>query len=160
MITQPYNNNYWDLLVCDRNSQPTLIVEIKSKIGTSSEWVSNWRRNILVHGILPSTPYLLFAFPDKFYLWKDSGMANYMNENKPDYIIDSSSILKPYFQEIDVQNNHIRESSLEIIITSWLNDIMYSEIDVEELRKTQGWLVDSGLYHSLLGGKIVLEANA
>ncbi len=160
MITQPYNSNYWDLLVCDRDGQPTLIVEVKSKIGTSSEWVSNWRRNILVHETLPSTPYLLFAFPDKFYLWKDNSMTNYINKNQPDYTIDASSILQPYFQEINVQNNHIRESSLEMIVASWLNDIMYSETNVEELEKSHSWLIDSGLYASLLGGKIVSEANA
>ena len=159
MIAQPYNSR-WDLLVCDRNGQPILIVQVKSKIGASSEWVSNWRRNMLVHETLPSTPYLLFAFPDKFYLWKDNSITNCINKTKPNYTVDASSILKPYFQEISVENNHIRESSLEMIVTSWLNDVMYSMTDVEELEKSHSWLVDSGLYASLLGGKIISEATA
>jgi hypothetical protein len=159
MITQLYNN-YWDLLVNNRSGQPTLIVEVKSKIGTFSAWVAKLRRNILAHGIVPSTPYFLIAFPDKFYLWKHNTKDNLSDEREPDYIIDASPILQPYFQEIGIQDNQIRESSLEIIIASWLNEIMYSEKTIEKIKTSQGWLINSGLYSALTGGKVNHEVKA
>ncbi len=159
MITQSYNN-YWDLLVNNRYNQPTLIIEVKSKLGTSPEWVAKLRRNILAHGILPSTPYFLIAFPDKFYLWKNNTEVNFINKREPDYTIDASPIIQPYFKRIGIQNNQIRENSLEMIITSWLNEVMYSEETIEELKDSQSWLIDSGLYSALTGGKINHEVKA
>ena len=159
MITQPYNN-YWDLLVSDRYGQPTLTVEVKSKIGTSPDWVAKLRRNILAHGILPPTPYFLIAFPDKFYLWKNNSKVNLIDEREPDYIIDASSIIQPYFKEIGIQENQIRDSSLEMIIVSWLNEIMYSEEAIEKLKESQSWLIHSGLYLALIGGQVNHEVKA
>ena len=157
MVAQ--HHDYWDLVINNRHGQPTLIVEVKGKIGTSPKWVAQLRRNILAHGIAPSTPYFLIAFPDKFYLWKNNAESNFIEEKEPDYIIDASSILQPYFQNISIQGDRIRESSLEMIIVSWLNEIMYSQEVIEELKESQSWLIDSGLYASLVGGKIVHEAT-
>ena len=159
MLTQP-PNSYWDLLINNRNGQPTLIVEVKSKTNTSSEWVAKLRRNMLAHGILPLTPYFLIAFPDKFYLWKNNSKVNFIDEKEPDYIIDASSILQPYFKEIGIQDNQIRESSLEMIIASWLNEIMYSEEAIEKLKESQSWLIDSGLYSALILDQINHEVKA
>lgn len=158
MVTQP-DNSYWDLLVNDRNGQPTLIVEVKSKTNTSSKWAAKLRRNILAHGILPSVPYFLLVFPDKFYLWKNNADVNLIDEREPDYTIDASSIIQPYFKEIGIQNNQIRGNSLEMIISSWLNEVIYSEKTIEELKSSQSWLIDSGLYSALTGGKINHEVK-
>lgn len=158
MVAQPYNSR-WDLLVCDRKGQLTLIVQVKSKIGTSIELVSSWRRNMLVHEILPSIPYFLFAFPDKFYLWKNNSTKTFEHK-EPDYTIDASSILKPYLKGSSIKGDRIRESSLEIIVAAWLNNIAYSEANLEELKQSHSWLIDSGLYSSLQGGKVISGATA
>lgn len=158
MIAQSYSN-YWDLLVNNRDNQPTLIVEVKSKTGTSSEWATKLRRNILAHGNLPSVPYFLIVFPDKFYLWINNTGVDLIEEKEPNYTIDASSILQPYFQKIGIQNNQIREQSLELIIASWLNELIYSQEALEYVKKSQRWLIESGLYNALIGGRINYGAD-
>ena len=153
MVTQPYSSS-WDLLVNNRDGQPTLIVEVKSKTNTSSEWAAKLRRNMLAHGILPSVPYFLIVFPDKFYLWINKTEVYLIEEKEPDYTIDASSILQPYFQKIGIQNNQITQQSLKLIIASWLNELIYSQEALEDVKKSQGWLIDSGLYNALVGGEI------
>lgn len=158
MIAQSYSN-YWDLLVNNSDDQPTLIVEVKSKTGTSSEWAAKLRRNILAHGTLPSVPYFLIVFPDKFYLWINNREVDAIEEKEPNYTIDASSILQPYFQKVGIQNNQIREQSLELIIVSWLNELIYSQEALEDVKKSQRWLIESGLYNALVGGKINYGAD-
>ncbi|MGL5941158.1 MAG: hypothetical protein ACRC2S_12320 [Waterburya sp.] len=150
MVTQAYSKS-WDLLVDNSNGQPILIVEVKSKTNTSSEWAAKLRRNILAHEILPKVPYFLLVFPDKFYLWVNNTEVN-LTEEKPDYTIDANPILQPYFKRIGIQDNHIRQQSLELIIASWLNELIYSE-ETDE-KQSQSWLIESGLYDALRGGKV------
>jgi len=39
-----------DLALYDRNGQLTAVAEVKNKLGTSREWATQLRRNILAHG--------------------------------------------------------------------------------------------------------------
>ena len=158
MFTQAYSSS-WDLLVNNCDGQPTLIVEVKSKTNTSSEWAAKLRHNILAHGILPSVPYFLIAFPDKFYLWINNTEIDLMEKKEPDYTIDASSILLPYFRKIGIQNNQITKQSLELIIASWLNELIYSQEALEDVKQSQCWLIDSGLYDALVGGKVSYGAD-
>lgn len=158
MNTQPYYRR-WDLVVNNRDGKPTLIVEVKSKINTSSEWVAKLRHNILAHGMLPSVPYFLIAFPDKFYLWINNSEVNQLEVKEPDYIVDASSIIQPYYEQSVIADNQITEESLEIIIISWLEELIHTpQLTTKDLQQVQKWLIDSGLYDALVGGKINYEA--
>ncbi len=151
MVTKTYSR-YWDLLVDNSEGQPTLIVEVKGKINTSSQWAAQLRRNILAHGILPKAPYFLLAFPDIFYLWTDSEVD--LNEREPNYIIDARSILEPYLKKSGVTVDRIRDQSLVLIVASWLGEIIHSDKLPTDLNESQTWLIDSGLYADLVGGTI------
>ncbi len=52
------------------------------------------------------------------------------------------------------------EASLELIITSWLGEIIYSERLPKNIEASQHWLIESGLYAALLGGTLEHEAAA
>ncbi len=108
-------------------------------------------RNILAHGTFPEAPYFLMVFPDKFYLWTDAE-AN-LDRSEPTYTIDARSILEPYFKQAGVKADHISRQSLELIILSWLGQIIYSDKLPENIEASQRWLIDSGLYAALAGGK-------
>jgi len=158
MYTQPYYRR-WDVLVNNHYGQPTLIVEVKSKINTSSEWVAKLRRNILAHGILPSVPYFLIVFPDKFYLWINNSEVNQLEVKEPDYIVGASSIIQPYYEQSGIKANQITEKSLEIIVVSWLEELINApKLTEKDLEQDHKWLIDSGLYDALVGGKINYEA--
>ena len=148
----------WDLSVDNRNGQLALVVEVKSKINASPEWAARLRRNILAHGTFPKAPYFLMVFPDRFYLWSDAQALS--EQSEPTYTIDALPILQPYFQQAGVTADQISRQSLELIVASWLGEIIHSEKSPEDVEQSQRWLVDSGLYAALSGGKFAHGAAA
>lgn len=148
----------WDLSVDNRNGQLTLVVEVKRKTNVSPEWAAKLRRNIFAHGTFPKAPYFLMVFPDKFYLW--SNAEAYQDHSEPTYTIDASPILQPYFERAGVAADQISGASLELIVTSWLGEIIHSDLLPENIDTSQQWLIESGLYAALVGGKLEHEAAA
>lgn len=148
----------WDLSVDNRNGQLALVVEIKRKTNVSPEWAAKLRRNIFAHGTFPKAPYFLMVFPDKFYLW--SNAEAYQDQSEPTYTIDASPILQPYFERAGVAADQISGASLELIVTSWLGEIIHSDQLLENIDASQQWLIESGLYAALVGGKLEHEAAA
>lgn len=148
----------WDLSVDNRNGQLTLVVEVKRKTNVSPEWAAKLRRNIFAHGTFPKAPYFLMVFPDKFYLWSND--EAYQDQSEPTYTIDASPILQPYFERAGVTSDQISGDSLELIVSSWLGEIIHSEQLPESMDASQQWLIESGLYAALVGGKFEHEAAA
>lgn len=142
----------WDLLVDNRNGQLALVVEIKRKTNVTPEWAAKLRRNILAHGTFPKAPYFLMVFPDKFYLWTNA--EAYQDQSEPTYTIDATQILQPYLERSGVTADQISEASLELIVTSWLGEIIHSDQLPKDTEASQQWLIESGLHAALAGGKI------
>ncbi|MCU0568955.1 MAG: hypothetical protein MUF49_20445 [Oculatellaceae cyanobacterium Prado106] len=92
------------------------------------------------------------AFPDRFHLW--SNVKTDQNQDKPAYSLDALSILQPYFDRSGVTADQISRESLELIVASWLSEIMHSEKLPAHIATTQPWLIESGLYEALAGGKL------
>lgn len=145
----------WDVAVYDRNEQLVLAVEIKSKIDATTEWAARLRRNILAHGVYPNTPFFLLVLPRYFYLWTQSNLKP--DAVAPDYIIDAQPILQPYVAQTGIISDHLSEQSLELIITSWLGEVMYSGKTPNNLGESERWLVDSGLLDAIAGGHFANE---
>ncbi len=68
--------------------------------------------------------------------------------------------LEPYFKQAGVKADKISRQSLELIILSWLGQIIHSDKLPENIEASQRWLIDSGLYAVLAGGKFEDEAAA
>lgn len=142
-----------DLAIYNRYGELTVTVEVKKKFAASREWAARLRQNILAHGHLPSVKYFLLALPDRFFLWKNEGPY----QRFPDYEVDSSILLGPYFQQLGITAEDLSGQSLELLIASWLSDLMYSEKTPMFLPEDQKWLVESGLYEELQGGRLAYE---
>jgi hypothetical protein len=152
------SNFNWDLTVVSRDGQLALVVEVKRKIGASSGWATQLLYNIFAHGTFPIAPYFLMVFPDQFYLWTDADIQS--AQKQPSYTIDARPILQPYFERARVSANQISGSSLELIVSHWLGEIIYSEKPPKALDDSQHWLIDSGLYAALSGGQLKFQAVA
>jgi hypothetical protein len=148
----------WDLSIDNQKGQRALVVEVKRKTNVSSAWATNLRRNILAHGTFPMAPFFLMVFPDRFYLWANADSA--LDDSGPSYTIDATAILKPYFERAGVTAGNITDKSLELIVASWLGEIMYADRQPEILNSAQPWLIESGLYAALAGGRFEHEAAA
>lgn len=146
-----------DLMVYDRNGQIVLIVEVKKKLGTSSEWATMLRRNIFAHGALPAAKFFLLALPDRFYLWKN--VASRPELVQPTFEIDSQPLLQPYFDRVGVSIEKITGRSFELIIAAWLDDLLHLETAPEGGDKQKGWIVESGLFEAIRGGHLDHEVD-
>lgn len=146
----------WDLSIHNRKGQRIIDIEVTTKLNASPEWAAQFRRNILTHGTFPKAPYFLMVFPDRFYLWSDADAQS--DQSEPTYTIDARPILQPYFEGAGVTAEQISDQSLELIIESWLWQIIHSDKSPEDIDKSQQWLVDSGLYNAVVGGKFKYEA--
>jgi hypothetical protein len=76
-----------DVAVYSPDGKLQLVVEIKNRPGASAEWVAQMRRNLLVHAVIPPSPYFLLALPDFFYLWIDARSVHELAS--PDYQIQA-----------------------------------------------------------------------
>ncbi|WP_341531471.1 hypothetical protein WKK05_39445 (plasmid) [Nostoc sp. UHCC 0302] len=151
------SDSAWDLSVNNRNGQLALVVEVKSKLNASPEWAASLRRNIFAHGTFPIAPYFLMVFPDRFYLWTNAEVQ--LEQSEADYAVDAHSILQPYLERAGVTAEQISGESLELIIASWLGKIIYSQ-SPEHIDESERWLIDSGLYAAIAGGKFDYKAVA
>lgn len=142
----------WDLAVYDRNDQLVLIVEVKNKLQASPEWGARLRRNIFAHGIFPNAPYFLMVFPDQLYLWTHNDTND--EAGMPSYTIDARPILQSYFEQSGVAPDQISGHSLELIVASWLGELIHGEVAPEELASSQSWLINSGLYATVAQGRL------
>ncbi|OKH52944.1 hypothetical protein NIES2101_12710 [Calothrix sp. HK-06] len=146
----------WHLTVYSRKKQMVLGILAKRILETSPEWAAEYRYNILSHDILPNPPYLLFAFPCRLYLWKNSDAS--VDNILPNYNIDAYPILKPYSDKINVELEHIYcNTTFEFIVESWLGKIMDIKESPSNLDTSEQWLIESGLYTAIKGGKFATQ---
>lgn len=143
----------WDLTIYNRANQLALAVEVKNRLDAPPEWAARLRRNILAHDTFPNAPYFLMVFPDRFYLWKDT--AAHHEPTEPTYVIDARPVLQPFYDQSGVAADQVSEQSLELMVASWLHDIMHKRPD--ELEAAQHWLIDSGFYQAVVGGRLEHE---
>ena len=144
--------NYADIAVYGKDKRLQLLVEVKLKNGRSGNWAAKMRRNMYAHGLLPETRFFLLALPDKFYLWKDVGLL--IEAIEPSYEISPQSFLEPYYIKANVSASNITGASLELIVSSWLTQIMtIQSIDLLS-QDNKNWLIDSGLFDAIQGGYI------
>lgn len=164
MVMQPKHGRmlamkqYADILAFDRNGQLTLIAEVKSKRGTSSDWAAKMRRNMFAHGLMPTAPYFLLALQDAFYLWENNGGESGIIE--PTQRINPDSFLQPYYEKSGVAPTDLTGKSFELIVASWLNGVVQSRSPHQLKNGSQDWLVNSGLFERLVGGHVELETAA
>jgi hypothetical protein len=143
-----------DLVTYDKDGQLALVVEVKNKTGTSSVWAANMRRNILAHGLLPNMKFFLLALPDRFYLWRSPN--NTPEIRQPDYEIDSTLFLEPYYKQLGLLPSGLGGASFELVIASWVSQL--TQIDRTSIPQGLEWLEESGLFDVLVGGRVVSEA--
>jgi hypothetical protein len=157
IVRPQYQDLGWDLLVNNYQGELILGVQLKTKMNTSSDWAVKFRHNILTDSLAQKIPFFLMAFPDLFYLWTEPEI--YSNQSKPTYIIDAIPILKPYFERAGIMPEKIRGDSFELLVASWISDMINSEQLPEEFNESQRWLIESGLYVAISGGDLKYGAT-
>ena len=143
-----------DVVVYSSQDKPQLVVEVKNRPGSSDEWARQMRRNLLAHALVPVTPYFLLVLPDYIYLWRSKDLANI--ENPPDYKVETQVVLADYLQSLSRPLREISEYSLELLVNSWLRDVVNLPQLVQD-DPGQRWLIESGLYNAIQKGSVTAE---
>jgi len=152
------SNQSADIVAFDKRGQLVLMVEAKNKWGTSVEWAARMRQNMYAHDLLPKAPFCLLALPDRFYLWKNAGETQEVME--PTLEIDPTPFLQPYYEKFGVAPSKLTGKSFELIVAAWLNQVLAADSASDFEALDQDWLLSSGLFDSLAGGYLELEAAA
>jgi len=144
-----------DISVLDADGRTVLIVEVKNKAATSPEWAVEFRRNVLAKYPGPTPPFFLLATPDRFYFWKKrTGRSRLV---QPDFVVEPSRFLKPYYPAGAARANSLSEFALEFVVGNWLRSLTHNGT-----RESDGtrWLSTSGLLQAIHGGRVLLESGA
>lgn len=150
--------NRWDIVIYDRNNQPALAVETKTRLGVSPAWARQFRANLAEDHNFPVARYFILAFPDKFYLWDDSDVATVVDRT-PDYEIDARPLLRSYFEGAEIDPAKIHHSTFVLIFSSWLSAFVHSYTE-DEIADMPAWMIDSQLYESIANGHFRQEVIA
>ena len=148
-------SSYADLALYDRNGQLTVIAEVKNKLGTSREWATQLRRNILAHSENYNADFFLLVTPDRLYLWKNAGTTPSLIQ--PDYEINAEPIFAPYFDRAGINPHNVSGHAFELVVAAWLSDLVRAGEVPEQVPNGQKWLVDSGFLTAVTDGRLAYE---
>jgi hypothetical protein len=150
-----------DLALYDRYRQLVALVEVKSRPGTSKDWAAKFRRNILSHGDLGPIRYFLIVTPDWLFLWKQAERKpDGEPDGEPDYAIDVRSFLRPYLVGADPSEELLPGPAFELVVGSWLADLMSSRERSPGGAEARTQLVESGLVDAIEGGRVKYDLAA
>ena len=107
------------------------------------------------HGLVPEAKFFLLALPNNFYLWLD---AQSIKITPADYKASTGEILQPYLAHMNSEG--LTEQSLELLVMTWLRDLMDSELTRESAGSNLKWLFDSGLFESIHHGSLSSQVAA
>jgi hypothetical protein len=108
--------------------------------------------NIRRYALGGQAKYVLLACPDRFYLWRvpppnGDGLL-------PTLEVDPSDLLRPYLEKAGLSPDSVNGAALELIIASWLTELIQSPELPDNLGQRHGWIVDSGLLGEVRGGRL------
>lgn len=143
-----------DLIVYSPDDRVQLVVEVKSIKGATDGWAANMRRNLLVHGVIPNSPFFLLALPEYFYLWQHNTSTDPV---PADYKVRAREVLGKYLDDTNLEQ--LSGQSFELLVSAWLHDLAHSRL-TKEVAPELSWVFDSGLYGCIAGGSVAAEVPA
>ena len=141
-----------DLVVFSANNKIEVVVEVKTQTEATDLWAAELRRNLLVHSAVPDAQFFLLVMPEYLYLWHNKSGQEAI---PADYKISTEEVLQPYTK--DWQLDELQESNLELLVKTWLNDLVHSDLNEQATPKRMHWLFDSGLYQNIKQGHVERE---
>jgi hypothetical protein len=145
-----------DMIAYGEDGTVILLLEAKSRQGTSESWAAKLRRNMLAHGGLPDAKYFLIATPERMYGWKQDALS--ANDVPPQFTVDAEKALGPYFVKLNQDPATIGPRAFELLILTWLTDITRSAERRPEADPSLKSLSESGLLSSLQQAEIEMNA--
>ena len=135
-----------------------MIFEVKAKHHTTPQWAAEFRRNLLRREEFRPTQYFAIVTPDQLYLWREPKPET--DVVLPDFVVDSRPLFLPYLQKTSVDLDRISRFTFEMLVISWLSDLVYVRRETESLEPGQAWLMDSGFLDATRNGRLFYDHAA
>ena len=145
-----------DLAVYNSRGELKAVIDIKGRYGKTGEWATHTRRNMAAHGNVTDVDYFIIATPDRLFMWKESGTEPDLIP--PTYEADMRSELAPYYEDTHLDINKISGYALEMLIQTWLRDIIWPDLLTYKNQSAPDWISESGLLNAVENGHIKFEA--
>ena len=141
-----------DILILSPEDLPIAVVEVKNRQDLTREVATALRRNIIIHSLLPQTPFFLLISQDVGFLWKSVASPN----APPAYEFPMSKVVTRYLKR--EPGERLYGIELEFLVLQWLNDLASGKLKTsEEPEKT---LALAGFNESIREATITIEQAA
>ena len=138
-----------DVSVYSREGELQLVVEVKKRSGADGLWVRQLRRNLMIHGFIPSSKYFMLALPDNLHLWREKSA---IPDSAPDFQASTPDVLRAYTGTWGL--DELTEGSFELVIKTWLSALVHSTLTPGAVPPELNWVIDSGLYDVIRDGYV------
>ena len=142
-----------DIVIHSSDGKLQFVVEIKSISNTDSTWATHYRRNLLLHQVIPISPYFLLVAADRMYLWTDSAS---MPTAAPSVEGDTKAVLARY---LPTQHGSFSPSGLEMASQLWLGELTAFPNSSHRNADEKRLIEDTGLLNKIQTGSLTLEAH-
>jgi hypothetical protein len=142
-----------DIAVYSADGQLQMAVVLTKQTGATPKWASEFRRNLLENAVVANTRFFLIALPDHLFLWCRTASA--ADVELPDYDVDPARCLRPYVDDDLRLSGKLSRNGLHLAVAAWLDDLLWYGPGPNALPPEDRWLLDSGLYPAIWGGKTI-----
>jgi hypothetical protein len=129
-----------------------LAAEAKALRNLSTGDAAQLRRNLLAHGTAPPANFFLLLSPQHFFLWKDGKTVDI---RPPDYTIEAPPILQRKMGDVPIER--LTPISFEMVVFSWLDEVIHCPTKDDATAVAGNWVVESGLYDAIHNGVLKTE---
>lgn len=143
-----------DILITGQEGIPIAAVEVKNRERTSPDVARVLRRNLIVHGYLPPTPYFLLVSQDVGYLWTNVKAED--TDVPPSYEFPMTNVILRYLRSQPLRR--LSGNELELVILEWLIELTVDHREPRE--EPESTLATAGFDGAIKGGRVVAEAVA
>jgi hypothetical protein len=147
-----------DITLRNQEGELLMLFDVRAKHHTTPQWAAELRRNLLAREEFRPTQYFLIVTPDRLYLWKEPKPGT--DAMLPDFVVDSRPLFLPYLQKTSVDLDHISPFVFDLVVISWLSDLVYAQQGTEGLEPRQAWLMDSGFLNATRNGTLSYDLAA
>jgi hypothetical protein len=145
-----------DIAVFSKDKRPVLTVEVKDTSAyTTPESAAGVRRNLIMHGLLPKASFFMLATPVQLHLWPVSAGP----EARPAFTAAARSVLDHYASHRPDGSTRRGGGALEIVIFSWLSNIVSGIRSPSADSDADRMLLESGVYKQIQGGTADFEVQ-
>lgn len=143
-----------DFRVTTHDGSLAAIVELKNRQNLSPDVAIEYRRNLLVHGALPRSPFFLLLSQDMGYLWKDASPTAL--DVAPTRAFPMTDVVKRY--RVTQLDGRLAGIAFALLVLPWLNDLSSGRRNYSQ--EPEKSLAQTGFLDAIKGGNIELGAAA